>query len=123
MSDPVVELSEAQRRMLGGVFARIERILFETRANRFEPPALPELEHAAEQMKRDTAALVPPRRDDLPPLLAELYVLIGEMSPRGLRAYGDVSEEVAAYIEDATGRLEQLAGELIDAAKNRARTS
>jgi len=121
MPDPVVELSEAQRRSLGGVFRRIERILFEARASGFEPAALPELERAVEQMRRETAAIVPPRRDDLPALLAELYVLIGEIRPRGLRPYGDLSEEAVAYVEGATGRLERLAGELIEYAKDHPR--
>jgi hypothetical protein len=119
--DPVVELSEAQRRSLGGVFRRIERIVIEARASGFEPAALPELERAVEQMTLETAAILPPRRDDLPALLAELYVLIGEIRPRGLRPYGDLSDDAVAYIEEATGRLEQLAGELIEHAKDHPR--
>jgi hypothetical protein len=121
MPESVVELTEPQRRSLGGVFARIERILLEARASGFQPAALPELERAVEQMKHETAAIVPPRHDDLPALLAELYVLVGEIRPRGLRPYGDLSDEAAAYIDGATGRLEQLAGELIDHAKNQSR--
>jgi hypothetical protein len=121
MPETVVELTESQRRSLGGVFARIERILLEAQASGFQPAALPELERAVEQMKHETAAIVPPKRDDLPALLAELYVLIGEIKPRGLRPYGDLSEEATAYIEGATGRLEQMAGELIDHANKQSR--
>ena len=121
MPEQAVELNEAQRRSLGGVFARIEQILVEARVSGFDAAALPELERAVEQMKRETAAIVPPKRDNLPALLAELYVLVGEIRPRGLRPYGELSDEAARYIERVTGRLEQLAGELIDHAKNQPR--
>jgi hypothetical protein len=119
VAESIVELTEAQRRSLGGVFARIERILLEARALGFDPAALPELERAVDEMRRETAAIVPPRRDNLPALLAELYVLVGEIRPRGLRAYGDLSDEAAAYVERETDRLQKLAGDLIDHAKGR----
>jgi len=121
MPDRVVDLTEPQRRSLGGVFARIERILREARASGFQPAALLEPKRAVEQMKYETAVIVPPKRDDLPALLAELYVLIGEIRSRGLRPYEDLSEDAVVYIERVTGQLEQLAGDLIDHAKDHPR--
>ena len=116
MAEQAVELTEAQRRSLGGVFARI---VDEARVLGIVSGALSKLEQAVAEMSRETAAIVPPGRSDLSALLAELYVLVWEMKPRGLRAYGDLSPEAAAYVERATARLEQLAGEVIDHAEGR----
>lgn len=46
--------------------------------------------------------------------LAELLLLTYELRPRALKAYGEVAEESASYLEQASARLTELAQRALD---------
>jgi hypothetical protein len=108
-------LTETQRRALGGRLARIEKLIARARALGFESDRLEELEGAVRDVRTQTAAITPSLvGNELQAALAEVVVTSLEIGPRQMRAYGTLSPEAAARLEESSRRLYRLSERLLE---------
>jgi hypothetical protein len=122
MSLEAKALSHAQRITLGSRLTRMQKLLSQVRQEGFQSEAIAELEMAIERLMEVTAAVPPPSlpKHALRTVLVEILTLTYEVRPGALKSYGPrLPDEDAAYLEQETSRLEQLAQRLLDDAEER----
>jgi hypothetical protein len=110
-----LRLTNADRRALGSRLTDLAELLRRSRLEGFESPGLEPLLEEIAQIEEETGA-VPPRPAPRPVhgLLSRAVVLAEDIAPRGLKQYGPLTEETAAYLTETSSRLERAVFELLD---------
>src|SRR6266542_5782099 len=107
--------SETHRRTLGSRLTMMQKLISQVRDLGFESELLTEFETELARIEEEVEAITP-----APPLhqarasLAELLLLTYELRPRALKAYGEIAEESAGYLEEASAHLTQLVQRALD---------
>ncbi len=107
--------SETHRRTLGSRLTMMQKLISQVRDLGFESELLTEFETELARIEEEVEAITP-----APPLhqarasLAELLLLIYELRPRALKAYGEIAAANASYLEQASARLTELAQRALD---------
>ncbi len=111
----VVRLSETHRRTLGSRLAEMRNLIAEVRGVGFESGLLTELEAELARIDLETDAIRPrPAAHRARAALAQLLLLALEIRPRALRAYGELAEEGARYLEQRSARLSDIVERALD---------
>ncbi len=115
MKAPVPRLSDTHRRTLGSRLAMMQRLISQARELGFDTELLTELETELARIEEDVEAIRPvPPPHQVRAALAELLLLTYDFRPRALRAYGEVSDENASYLEEQAARLTNLVERALD---------
>jgi hypothetical protein len=108
-------LSETHRRTLGSRLTMMQKLIGQARALGFESELLGALETELSRIEADVKAIRPaPPPYQVRASLAELLLLTYELRPRALKAYGEIADESASYLERASVRLTELAQRALD---------
>jgi hypothetical protein len=108
-------LSETHRRTLGSRLAMMQKLISQAREYGFDSELLTELERELARIGDDVEAIQPaPPPYRARASLAELLLLTFELRPRALKAHGEVAEENAPYLEQASARLTELVQRALD---------
>jgi hypothetical protein len=101
--------SETHRRTLGLCLAMMQKLIAQVRELGFDSALLIELETDLARIDEEVEAIRPaPPAHQVRASLAELLLLTYEMRPRALKAYGEVAEDNARYLEQKSARLTEL---------------
>jgi hypothetical protein len=113
MNEP--RLSETHRQKLGLLLVMMQKLITQVRELGFESEQLTELEADLSRIGEEVEAIppTPPRYQARGPL-AELLLLTYEIRPRALKAYGELAEEYASYLEEEAARATELVGRALD---------
>ena len=108
-------LSETHRQKLGLLLVMMQKLITQVRDLGFDSEQLTELEADLGRIGKEVDAIrpTPPRYQARGPL-AELLLLTYELRPRALKAYGEVAEENASYLEREAARATELVGRALD---------
>jgi hypothetical protein len=110
-----LHLSETHRRTLGSRLAMMQQLIGQVREFGFDSELVADLDTELAQIEGDVEAIRPaPPRHQARASLAELLLLTYELRPRALKAYGDVAEESANYLEHASAHLTELVQRALD---------
>jgi hypothetical protein len=108
-------LSETHRRTLGSCLAMMQKLTTQVRDLGFDSDLLTELESNLARLDEDVDAIRPaPPPHQARASLAELLLLTYELRPRALKAYGELAEESARYLEQASAQLTELVQSALD---------
>jgi hypothetical protein len=108
-------LSETHRQTLGSRLAMMQQLITQVRHLGVESELLSELETDLTRIDEEVEAIRPaPPPYQARASLAELLLLIYELRPGALKAYGEVGEENAHYLEQASARLTELVQRALD---------
>ncbi len=108
-------LSETHRRTLGSRLTMMRKLISQVRELGFETELLTGLETKLTGIEGDVEAIRPsPPPYQARAALAELLLLTYELRPRALKAYGEVAEESASYLEQASAQLTELVQRALD---------
>ena len=108
-------LSETHRRTLGSRLAAMQKLISQVRDLGFDSESLTELEADLLVIEEDVGAIRPaPPPHQVSATLAELLLLTYDFRPRALRAYGEVAEVNASYLERQAARLTSLVERALD---------
>lgn len=108
-------LSKTHRQKLGLLLVMMQKLVTQVRDLGFDSQHLTELEADLRRIGEEVEAIspTPPRYQARGPL-AELLLLTYELRPRALKAYGEVAEENARYLEQEAARATDLVGRALD---------
>jgi len=108
-------LSETHRQKLGLLLVMMQKLITQVRDLGFDSEHLTELEADLGRIGEEVDAIrpMPPRYQARGPL-AELLLLTYELRPRALKAYGEVAEKNAHYLEQEAARATELVGRALD---------
>jgi hypothetical protein len=108
-------LSETHRRTLGSRLVRMEKLIAQVRDLGFDSELLTQLETDLARIDDEVEAIRPaPPPYQARASLADLLLLTYELRPRALKAYGELAEENARYLEQASARLTELVQRALD---------
>jgi len=111
----MTRLSETHRRTLGARLATMQTLIIHVRDVGFDSDSLEELEAGVARIEQHVQALRPtPPSHEARASLAQLLVLAYEIRPGALRAHGEVAEEDAPYLEQASEGLARLVKRALD---------
>ena len=108
-------LSETHRRTLGSRLAMMQKLISQARELGFDSELLAELETDLARVEEEVEAIRPvPPPHQVQATLAQLLLLTYDFRPRALRAYGELAEENASYLEEQAARLTNLVERALD---------
>jgi hypothetical protein len=108
-------LSETHRRTLGSRLAMMQKLVNQVRDLGSDSELLTELETDVARIEEEVEAIRPaPPPYQARASLAELLLLTYELRPRALKAYGEVAEKNARYLEQASAQLTELVQRALD---------
>jgi len=109
MDERACRFSETHRRTLGLCVAMMKKLIAQVRELGFNSELLTELETDLARIDEEVEAIRPaPPSHQVRASLAELLLLTYEMRPRALKAYGEMAEANARYLEQQSARLTEL---------------
>jgi hypothetical protein len=109
--------SSAHRRSIGIALKLIDDLLRGVRAGGVEAEALSQVQAALAEIAGATGAELPrPRAGELNAQLAQMLVHALELDSHHLRAYGELPDDAAAYLDEQSRHLSELTMRLIDEA-------
>ena len=115
MDEAAGRFSETHRRTLGLCLAMMQKLIAQVRELGFDSELLIELETDLARIDEEVEAIRPARSaHQVRASLAELLLLTYEMRPRALKAYGEVAEENASYLEQQSARATELVQRVLD---------
>ena len=110
-----LRLTDAHRRALGSRLSDLAELLRRAQLEGFDPPAVEPLLADIALIEEETGAIAP-RSPPYPVrgLLSRSVELAEDVAPRGLKQYGPLGDEAAAYLTRTSSRLERAVFELLD---------
>ena len=115
MDEAAGRFSETHRRTLGLCLAMMQKLIAQVRELGFDSELLIELETDLARIDEEVEAIRPARSaHQVRASLAELLLLTYEMRPSALKAYGEVAEDNARYLEHQSERLTELVKGALD---------
>ena len=101
----------------------MQKLIAQVRDLGFDSDLLMTLETDLARIHQEVEAIRPaPPPDQARASLAELLLLTYEMRPRALKAYGEVAEDNARYLEQKSARLTELVQRVLDQVEGQIRT-
>lgn len=114
MNGDGVELSDGQRHSIGVHLMTMREIVQRLRVLGVRSATLDELEEEFERIEVDAGAIRPRTGREVQGLLSEAFVLAAEFNARSFKAYGPVTSESGAWLDERGGRLRSLMQRLMD---------
>ena len=115
MNERAGRFSETHRRTLGSRLAMMQKLIAQVRDLGFDSDLLMTLETDLVRIDEEVEAIRPaPPPDQARASLAELLLLTYELRPRALKAYGELAEDNARYLEQQAERLTELVQRALD---------
>ena len=115
MNERAGRFSETHRRTLGSRLAMMQKLIAQVRDLGFDSDLLMTLETDLARIDEEVEAIRPaPPPDQARASLAELLLLTYELRPRALKAYGELAEDNARYLEQQAERLTELVQRALD---------
>ena len=115
MNERAGRFSETHRRTLGSRLAMMQKLIAQVRDLGFDSDLLMTLETDLARIDQEVEAIRPaPPPHQARASLAELLLLTYELRPRALKAYGELAEDNARYLEQQAARLTELVQRALD---------
>jgi hypothetical protein len=108
------ELSDGQRHSIGVHVMTMQDIVQRLRVLGVTSATLGELDAELSRIEQESRAIRPRTGREVQGLLSEAFVLAAEFNARAFKAYGSVTPESGAWLDERGGRLQSLMQRLMD---------